>query len=283
MPSSEQLTRLQCSSLELITLRCGKDHLSFTLHGAHLVSYVHQGIERIWLSPKSEFQLERPIRGGVPICWPWFGAHAEDNSQPAHGFARTSLWQLKQLEENAELAFAILTLSSEHPDYPLEAEYRIELTPNQVSLTLSTKNLGDAPIKLSEALHTYLPISDLETASLHGLQQVSYADKLKNYALAVEDREAVYLTEPTDRVYFDTAKSLELVDSGWGRTTRISKSGSATTVVWNAGEQTAASMLDLGADNYRGYICVEAANALDASINLEAGSSHRLTQALGFD
>lgn len=280
MIPNDALSRLQRSPLELITLRCSGNEVCFTLQGAHVVSYIQQGIERLWLSPKSEFEQQRPIRGGVPICWPWFGPHENDSSLPAHGFARTTLWHLSNLEESAESAAATLTLPSAHPDYPLEAEYQIALTPSELSLRLTTHNLGTGAIKLSEALHTYLPVSDLATAALHGLQHVTYADKLLDYRRTTEEREAIYLTEPTDRVYFESAEQLQLIDLGWQRRTTIAKAGSGATVVWNAGEETATAMLDLGAENYRGYICVEAANALDASITLQPGASNTLSQSI---
>jgi len=280
MIPNDALSRLQHSPLDVITLRCSGNEVRFTLQGAHVVSYLSQGIERLWLSPKSEFKQQRPIRGGVPICWPWFGPHPEDESQPAHGFARTTLWTLADIKESAQRAEATLTLSSEHPDYPLVAEYQIVLTPSQLSLKLTTRNLSTDPIKLSEALHTYLPVSDLETAALHGLQHMAYADKLLEYRRATEERESVYLTEPTDRVYFESGEQLQLIDSGWQRVTTIAKAGSGATVVWNAGEKTATAMLDLGAENYRSYICVEAANALDASITLQPGASNTLSQSL---
>lgn len=279
LPNTE-LNRLKSSQLEIVELNCGGAQAVLTLQGAHLVSYRNEEIERLWLSPKSLFEPGKPIRGGVPVCWPWFAKHPTDDSQPMHGFARTSLWQLTSKEENSERSALLLRLISKNPDYPLQADLKVELSPAELTLSLTTTNLGDSHYNLTEALHTYLPVSDLETAALHGLHSTRYADKLKDFAQTLETREAVYLTEPTDRVYFDTRDSLSLIDTGWGQTTTIRKTGSGATVVWNAGETIAASMSDLGAENYRGYICVEAANALDAFVSLAPGQSHTLQQSL---
>lgn len=280
MDSGAILNRLSESSLETIELNFGESKTLLTLQGAHLVSYTQSGVERLWMSSNSLFESRKPIRGGVPICWPWFGPHSSDTSRPAHGFARTAIWQLLEQSSNNESALVRLGFSSTDADYPLEAEYQIELTEHSLEMRLITGNVGGHRIELTEALHTYLPVSDLENASLHGLAEVRYADKLRDYAQALEDRKAVYLTEPTDRVYYDSSEKLDLVDTGTGATTEITKQGSGTTVVWNAGEVIAAGMADLGAENYRGYICVEAANALETAVMLEPGQSHTLMQRL---
>ena len=280
MNNSAILDRLANSKLETIELEFGHSRALFTLQGAHLISYKQLGEERLWMSPKTLFEPNQPIRGGVPICWPWFGPHAHDPNRAAHGFARTSVWTLIEQRNSPSSAIVRLGLTSSDTDYPLEAEYQLELTEQALEMRLITRNLGDQPIELSEALHTYLPVSDLEQASITGLYGIHYADKLLNYAASVETREAVFLTEPTDRVYYDTGEKLDLIDTGTGITTEIAKQGSGTTVVWNAGEKIAAGMADLGAENYRGYICVEAANALEASVTLKPGQSHTLVQRL---
>ena len=274
------LNRLSASSLETVELNFGQSHVRLTLQGAHIVSYTQNGKERLWMSPKTLFDEGMPIRGGVPICWPWFGPHIDDTSLPAHGFARTALWKLIEKREGAASALLRLGFTSPYPNYPFEAEYQIELTAASLEMRLVSRNIGVHTVELTEALHTYLPVSDLDNASLHGLTGSSYADKLLNYAQSTEEREAVFLTEPTDRVYYDSSEKLSLIDTGTGVTTEITKQGSGTTVVWNAGEKTAASMEDLGAENYRGYICVEAANALVDRVILKPGQSHTLMQRL---
>ena len=280
MHSNAILNRLCASSLETVELNLGESHVRLTLQGAHIVSYTQDSEERLWMSPKTLFEEGMPIRGGVPICWPWFGPHRDDASLPAHGFARTSVWKVIEKSEGAESALLRLGFASPNPNYPLEAEYQIELTETSLEMRLISRNIGTQTVEITEALHTYLPVSDLENAFLHGLTGSSYADKLLNYAQSTEEREAVVLTEPTDRVYYDSSEKLNLVDTGIGVTTEITKQGSGTTVVWNAGEKTAASMEDLGAENYRGYICVEAANALVDRVILKPGQSHTLMQRL---
>lgn len=280
MQTNAILDRLNASSLETVELNFGESQVRLTLQGAHIVSYTQNAAERLWMSPKTLFEEGMPIRGGVPICWPWFGPHSKDVSLPAHGFARTSVWKLIEKSEGAESALLRLGFASTNPNYPLEAEYQIELTETSLEMRLVSRNIGAQTVELTEALHTYLPVSDLENASLHGLTGSSYADKLLNYAQSTEEREAVFLTEPTDRVYYDSSEKLTLIDTGRGVTTKITKQGSGTTVVWNAGEKTAASMDDLGAENYRGYICVEAANALLDRVIIEPGQSHTLMQRL---
>lgn len=282
MPESWVLGRLGESPLDTVRLDYSEHHAALTLQGAHLVSCVHGGEERLWLGPESCFEPGKAIRGGVPVCWPWFGAHPNDDSRPAHGFARTSLWTVLDSGATKDCAFVMLHLKSPDPSYPLQADYRIELNEAGLRMSLTTTHLGHEAVTLTEALHTYLPVSDIAGVTLQGLRGCEYADKLLGYQRATDDREAVSFADPIDRVYFDSSESLSLVDLAWRRTTSISKRGSAATVVWNAGETIASAMPDLGAEHYRGYVCVEAANALDAGVLLQGGATHSIEQFLQF-
>ena len=282
MNISAPLNRLEESELETIRLQHGSHHAMLTLQGAQLVSCFHGGKERFWLSPRSFFETGKSIRGGVPVCWPWFGAHPEDDARPAHGFARTAVWTLVDSGNTTEHAYAVLQLDSLDPAYPLQASYRIELSDAGIRMQLTSTNRGSSTVMLTEALHTYLPVSDIDNASLHGLKGKTYADKILDYARAVETKDAIQFDEPIDRVYFEAADQLQLVDVATGKITRISKRGSAATVVWNAGEQIAAGMIDMGVENFRSYVCVEAANALEEGAQLKTGESHTLEQWLSF-
>ena len=259
-----------------------KRHLAIiSLSGGHILSYQADGEERLWMSPKSQFETGKSIRGGIPVCWPWFGAHPNDQSKPAHGFARTSMWTLVDAQDDEEFASVTLALENSvaNPLFPYDCSVVLKVTlTDKLSVELITTNLGNQTIEITQALHTYLPISDLDNASIAGLQTVEYADKLQNFARATEDRDSVDLKEPTDRVYFDDSNCLILTDKN--RETRIYKQNSGTTVVWNPGRETADNMADIGAENYRGFLCIEAANAMDDKVSIEPGESFTLRQGI---
>jgi D-hexose-6-phosphate mutarotase len=267
------------NKLEALELQFGENRCTLTLQGAHLISFIKSGVEQLWMSPKCIIETGKPIRGGVPVCWPWFGAHATEANYPAHGFARTALWSVESEKCSTEFTQVVLKLEnrSSNPLFPFDCSVRLQVTlRDSLELSLITENEGSEVFPLSQALHTYFPISDLSSARIEGLNGCRYADKLLDYAESVESRELVSLEEPSDRVYFDSSESLKLID---GKTTRtIHKQNSNTTVVWNPGFNTAEKMTDIGSENYRNFLCIEAANAMSDVRLIEPGESFTLIQ-----
>ena len=267
--------------LDAIQLTFKTDLAIISLSGGHILSYQCNGEERLWMSPKANLEPGKSIRGGIPVCWPWFGAHPSDESKPAHGFARTSIWTLVDAQDHEDFTSVTLGLENSiaNPIFPYDCSLAIKVTlTDKLSVELITTNLGNQPIEITQALHTYLPITDLDNATIAGLEGIEYADKLKEFARSTEDRPLVDLKEPTDRVYFDDSNCLILSDKN--RETRIYKQNSDTTVVWNPGKETANTMADIGAENYRGFLCIEAANAMEDKIRIEPGKSFTLRQGI---
>ncbi|NRP52096.1 MULTISPECIES: D-hexose-6-phosphate mutarotase [unclassified Marinobacterium] len=277
---SIDITRFK-EQLDAVQLTFKSDLAIISLSGGHILSYQSNGEERLWMSPKANLETGKSIRGGIPVCWPWFGAHPSDESKPAHGFARTSIWTLVDAQDHEEFASVTLGLENSvaNPLFPYDCSLAIKVTlTDKLSVELITTNLGNQPIEITQALHTYLPISDLDNARIAGLRGLEYADKLKDFARATEDRDSVDLKEPTDRVYFDDSNCLILNDKN--QETRIYKQNSGTTVVWNPGKETAKNMADIGAENYRGFLCIEAANAMEDKVRIEPGESFTLRQGI---
>ncbi len=267
--------------LDAVQLTYKNDHASISLSGGHILGYKANGEERLWMSPKANLEAGKSIRGGIPVCWPWFGAHPTDESKPAHGFARTAIWSLIDAQDSEDFASVTLGLDNSvaNPLFPYDCSLALKVTlSDKLSVELITTNLGNKPIEITQALHTYLPISDLDNASISGLEGVEYADKLQRFARSTEDRSLVILKEPTDRVYFDDSNCLILKDEN--RETRIYKQNSGTTVVWNPGRETASNMADIGVENYRDFLCIEAANAMEDKITIEPGESFTLRQGI---
>jgi glucose-6-phosphate 1-epimerase len=255
------------------------------LHGAQVTSWQRAGAEEaIFLSEHSHWQDGRAIRGGIPICFPWFRAKADDPEAPAHGFVRTRGWQLDSVTAGKDGSAAV-TCSTGSDDstrrwWPHEFRivYRIT-TGKALHLELTVTNLGSSPFVFEEALHTYFRVGAAEGVRVRGLDQVAYLDNTDGNREKVQSGDVV-LAGPTDNAYLDTQGALELIDPALRRTLRTEKEGSATTVVWNPWRQGAASLADLGDDEWRQMACVEASNILQAAVSLAPGEEHTMGATL---
>ena len=251
------------------------------LQGAHVTSWQPAGAEPvIWISPAAQFRSGSAIRGGVPICFPWFGA-GRTGLTPAHGFARTAPWNLTGATDAAGTVTLIFTLS--HDDvagapgadswpYAFEASYAVTFAA-ELTLALTVRNTGAETFSFEEALHTYLAVADVRSATIEGLDGTLYVDKTASSEPApLVQSGPVTFTAPTDRVY-QHGEQLTLVDPG-ARTIAVEPERTADTVVWNPWSDGAATMADLGDDDWTTMVCIEAANVLDDAITLAPGEAH---------
>ncbi len=236
----------------------------------------------LWLSPRARFAPATAIRGGIPLCWPWFGAHPEDGRLPAHGLARTSPWRVVATAANVGGTEIVLALDADAPTralLPPGLGATLTIGVGQtLHLALTTVNDGEHECAISEALHSYFRIGDIGAVRVCGLEAASYVDKHDGGRR--EQRGPIAFAGELDRVYVDTRASCVVEDAQLRRWIRIDKSGSASTVVWSPGADKAGRMADLGADAWRTMVCVESGNALDDRLLLAPGQSHTLAIAL---
>jgi glucose-6-phosphate 1-epimerase len=259
-------------------------------HGAHLSAWhpAHASVPVLWLSRESRFQADRPIRGGVPICYPWFGPHPSDRSAPAHGFVRLAEWTLEQAMESEDgvvtLAFSLDGDEHSSPAWPhaFRIAHRITIG-TELMMALEVSNRGRKPFRFEEALHTYFSVSNIEEVSVSGLERVSYLDKVEGGAQKEPAGTRVRFTGETDRVYLDTVETCIIEDPGMGRRIRIAKSGSRSTVVWNPWIVKAGALPDFGDDEWRGMLCVETANIGHEAVGLEPGRTHVMTATIAME
>ena len=254
---------------------------SIALQGGHLMTWTPRGAEPVvWLSPAAKLVPGKSIRGGVPICWPWFGAHASEAGFPAHGFARTRLWQVVGSSTLADAATQLVleldpaNMPKHQWPYPTTVQCIITVG-NTLQMELVTCNISTDEISISEALHTYFAVSDVRNINIDGLDGCHYLDKVDNFKEKQQTGAVTFATE-VDRVYVDTQADCTICDPGLSRQIRISKSGSDSTVVWNPWIEKAEQMGDLGDNGYLNMVCVESANAGQNSVTLPAGAEHRL-------
>jgi len=251
------------------------------LQGAHVQSFQAQGqAPLIWMSDDAVFAPGKALRGGVPICWPWFGAHSSDNTLPAHGSARTADWQpvaSASLENGStQVSFELIQSETTQRLCPQPLRVQLHVTVGSgLRLELETTNLGDSPFTLGQALHTYFQVGDVRQAYVEGLDGCTYMDKVNDYA-HYKQHGAIHIASEVDRVYLDTGKHCEIIDPSMQRKISITSAGSASTVVWNPWRDTANKMGDLGNDGYLNMLCVETSNTASDVIQLEVGATHRL-------
>ena len=257
-------------------------HADIALQGAHVMTFQPKGGQPvIWLSPAAKLVQGKSIRGGVPICWPWFGAHATDSSFPGHGFARTVPWQVEASEAlpdgGTRLAFALPQGSIPAAQWPHACRARYVVTVGKtLTVELITENTGETAFEIGEALHTYFAISDVDDMSISGMEGCTYLDKV-GAAQSRTQQGAIKISAEVDRIYLDTEADCLIEDRGWNRRIRIAKRGSRSNVVWNPWIEKSAKMGDFGSDTgYRGMVCVESANAASNVVTVAAGVTHTL-------
>lgn len=248
-----------------------------SLEGAHILSCTPSGAKPLlWMSPIDPEEPGKPLRGGIPICWPWF---AGERPGPAHGIARTSQWVLTdttsaphQLRLMLELPEATIARQLPGERWRLQAEFLLGQT---LSVSLISTNLSDKPQVLSQALHTYLPVRSIHSTRLWGLEGASYVDQVTGVA-SNSQHGAVTFSGEVDRIYYDHRSPIQL-ENGDDHLLVISRDGSQSVVVWNPWIEKSARLSQFPDDGYLEMVCIEAANAGPDARILEPGESHTLS------
>ncbi len=248
------------------------------LHGAHITSWKPAGREEVlFVSSQSRWEDGHAIRGGVPICFPWFGDKPGDPTAPAHGFVRTKVWQLESIAQVGGLVtVSMFTESNDNTKKWWPAEFRLVQRAtfgSELSLELTVTNTGTAPLRFEEALHAYHRVGGIENARVRGLDRVRYFDKTDSNRKKLQQGEIAIASE-TDRVYLNTSEVVELEDPVLHRRTRITKENSRTTVVWNPWVQKAHALSDFADDEWRQMICIETSNVSDFAVELAPSEQH---------
>jgi glucose-6-phosphate 1-epimerase len=254
------------------------------LHGAQVTSWKPAGNDEVlFLSTKSRWQEGQAIRGGIPICFPWFRAKADDPKAPAHGFVRTKSWQLESIVEDKSGVCVSMAIESDEQTrrwWPADFRlvHRVVFGP-ELTLELVCTNTGKTRLRFEEALHTYNRVADVARVRLKGLDTVHFLDNTDSNAAKVQ-RGDVKIASATDNAFLDAQNDVDLIDPEFHRYIRLEKNNSLTTVVWNPWREGAARLSDLGDGEWTQYLCVEASNILDASVSLAPGEEHKMTAVL---
>ena len=258
-------------------------HATVSTYSGQVLSYrpKDRQDDLLFVSDKAYYEDGKAIKGGIPVCWPWFGADPENQGRSAHGFVRNRQWQVTGSESLADGSTKIVMSMTDNDAtralWPHPFRLDIEITVgNSLRVELVTHNTGNESITISQALHTYFRVGDIGMVRVLGLDGTQYLDKT-NDAARMTQSGPVTISGEVDRIYTDVTGDLIIDDSSLGRRILIASSGCSTAVVWNPWVEVAASMADLDDNDYQRMLCVETANAGPETVEIAAGDAYRLT------
>ncbi len=262
----------------LVHLTANNAQATLSVYGAQVLSYRPTGQDDVlWLSDEARFLAGKSIRGGIPICWPWFGPHPTDSDKPAHGFVRNRSWQLEALARDNNVTRVRLTLDAFDPAlFPQALSACLEIcVGDQLSVSLTTINNSAQNATISSALHSYFAVSDISDIAITGLEDKPFRDAV-NHDQACVQRGPIRFNGELDRVYQNVDQPICIHDPGLDRVIHILGRGSNSAVVWNPWIEKSERLGDMGEDGYRSMVCVETANADEDRRILKPGTQHCL-------
>ena len=273
----------------LLTVKTPLASAKISLYGGHVLAFTPAGEKPVlWMSGKSNFTAGKAIRGGVPVCWPWFGPGAEPGV-PAHGFARISMWKPVNVKRLTGGAISITMRLTEKevaagfnaPPFVLELTVTIS---NALELQLAATNNSAVTQQYQAALHSYFAVGDATKITISKLASLHYFDKVLNCENTNSPNcDTLEIDREIDRVYLPASGSVAVADNAWRRTLIVEKSGSLSTVIWNPWIAKAKAMADFGDNEYMRMLCVECGNVLDDTRTLEPGETTVMTQKISVE
>jgi glucose-6-phosphate 1-epimerase len=285
----ENLARIESGQGRLprisITTPAAEAHIY--LHGAHVTHYQAKNQRPVlFVSSTSFFEPGKPIRGGVPICFPWFAERAGDSLAPMHGFARTSTWQLQSISRNGDEVQAALSLHSSETtraQWPHEFEAVLRVAVGaQLRMELQIANTGTKPFTFEEALHSYFAVGDVRQVAVTGLAGAAFIDKNAGGQTRIIGDDPIRFQEPFDALVENTTATCTIADRLLGRRIVVAKEHSQTTVVWNPGSH-GKQFNDLPDNERHDFVCIETANARGNAVTLGPGEKHVMIARAGIE
>ncbi|WP_101759984.1 D-hexose-6-phosphate mutarotase [Oceanicoccus sp. KOV_DT_Chl] len=278
---------------ELLAINIENDMAQATvfLQGAQLSHFQpkQQAQAVIWCSPDCDYRQGQSLRGGIPVCWPWFGDPSRNpeavqqlmGAEPlsAHGIVRNQLWDLRAIEiVNTGHTRLTLSLTVENePAWPYTCQLQLMIDiSDQLQLHWQITNLSQQTLSFSGALHSYFAVSKISQLAVNGLENLNYIDCLDQWQLKSE-AEPVIIDREVDRIYQQCSNRVSLLDSGWQRLIHIDSQGSNSAVLWNPWIEKAKRLSHYPDDAYQAMVCLETANIVDDMVTLAAGASHQLS------
>ena len=253
------------------------------LNGAHVTHFQKNGEPPlIFMSRKSYFAPGKPIRGGVPICYPWFGNR---DGEPSHGFARSTEWQLVKTsaanDGSVTVTFALPQIPGREAWKSLRTEFIVTVADTLTMELIATNEACDGALEIENCLHTYFHVGDISAVSVHGLEDAAYLNFAEgdNGVFRPAEHFPIRINRETNRTYIDTASTVEIHDEQLKRTIRVEKFNSQSTVVWNPWT-TQKLPDDFDPAEHQHMVCVESGNVKQNKISLAPGKTSALKVVL---
>ena len=266
----------------LASIDNGKARALVSVYAGQVLSFqpTDQSDDLLFVSDKAYYQDGKAIKGGIPVCWPWFGADPEDRGRAAHGFVRNRQWMVRASEALADgdtrITLGLVDNREIRDIWSCAFDLSLEVTVgNGLAVDVVTRNTGDQPFTITQALHSYFRVGEIARVEVLGLENTDYLDKAGDGSRKTQSG-PVRFGEEVDRIYLDVQPGLIIEDAALGRRIRINSTGSKTAVVWNPWADISASMGDLKDDDYQRFVCVETANAATDTVEVKPGGEYRL-------
>lgn len=267
--------------LPMIQVKTSKATALISVYAGQVLSFkpANEFEDMMFLSEKAYYQDGKAIKGGVPICWPWFGADPQGKG-PAHGFVRNRLWHLVATEETANGDIEVTLGLTDTPETLAIWPYSFVLTQeivigNSLNLSLTTRNTGTGKFSITQAFHTYFKVGDIAQTQVLGLEGCAYTDKADN-GTQKQQLGAVTINSEVDRIYTNAGSTLTIEDGALQRSIQITSQGSKTAVVWNPWQKISREMADLEDNDYQRLLCVETTNAASDSVEVDPDNECRI-------
>ena len=247
------------------------------LCGAQVLSWHHDGRSVLWTASRSEFARGKPVRGGVPLVFPWFGDHPTDKKLPAHGFARTLDWQVASTGPGPMVVLATQDDANTRALWPHAFGLRFTVDVRDgLRLAFEVENRGASSFSCEEALHTYFAVGDVHTATVHGLEGVRCTETASAKETGWDPKAPLHFRAETDRVFHGTPDRLELRAPALQRTVVLHSKNARSGIVWNPWPAKTAKLSQMAADDWTQFCCIETANVKGEALELLPGQTHTL-------
>jgi glucose-6-phosphate 1-epimerase len=255
---------------------------AISLYGGQVLSFqpVTQTEDLMFVGSQAFYETGKAIKGGTPICWPWFGNDPEGKGRSSHGFVRNRLWQMREIVSTQDgatkITMGLVDTEETRKIWNYNFDLAIAITvSNSLTIELITRNTGKQPFSITQALHTYFKIGDIKQVQVLGLEAKDYLDKVDGGKQKTQSG-VITFSEECDRIYLNVPSELIINDAALTRKIKITANNSKTAIVWNPGAIVSANMADLGDQDYQYFVCVETANAANEIIEVPVGSEYKL-------
>ena len=274
---------LKDESYPILELQNSKASASIALHGAHLLQFTPVGQQPvIFTSDSAVYKEGKAIRGGIPICWPYFNTHPTQKNFPSHGIARNRFWELASIQSTADKHTLVFEMPIHSEDLniiggPCKLTVTFEIT-DTLEISLTTINTGTSDLIIGGALHTYFTVGSIANTSISGLDGVSNLDTLTRSSTIQNG--AIEIKHEYDRIFIPSREAASIHDTSNKREIIVTKENSCATTIWNPWIEKSSTMADLGNDDYLSFLCIEAINWREDLQTISPGDSHSLVQKI---